>query len=220
MGSTLGQLKTKLTYALGTSDINLYTHAKRTDAINKAVEHILQLYPIPQYTLETTLSFTSGVADLPTDFIRCLKLWNSGQQLEYVMIHPNDFDNQVSYSFTVKWDNTLPVPKEKVYLYPADTIVLNFRYIQMPVDMVDDSETTRLPERWDDGIAALAARFLFLDTNEPTRAQAAEALAREHYALAWSVESARFQDPRFTRLESKFESMPILSGTYDNWHTN
>jgi len=218
MGSTLGLLKTKLNYALGTSETNLNTQAKRQDAINKAIEHILQLYPIPQYTVDTTLAFTAGVASLPTDFCSCYKLWNSSMQLEYVMIQNNDFDNNVSYTFTVKWDTATST--EKVYLYPADTVTLNFRYIQMPVDMTSDADTTRLPERWDDGIAELAAMFLFKDSHDFAAAQEKERLAREHYSLAWSIESKRFQDPRLTRLESKFETMGILTQNIDNWHTN
>lgn len=215
--STLGLLKTKLNYAVGTTETNLLTKQKRVDAINKAVEHILQLYPIPQYTAESTLAFIAGVVALPTDFIRCMKLYNSATQQEYIMIAPNDFDNQVSYTFTVKYDTVSLT--EKCYLYPADTVTLNFRYIQMPVDMTDDAQSTRLPERWDDGIAELAARFLFADSHEWASAQEKERLAKEHFALAWSIESARFQDPRLTRLESKFETMGILNHNIDNWHT-
>ena len=216
--STLGAYKTKLSYAVGTTETNLFTAAKRTDAINKAVEHILQLYPIPQYTVDTTLVFVAGVASLPTDFVRCYKLWNSSMQLEYVMIANNDFDNNVSYTFTIKYDTVSQT--EKVYLYPADTITLNFRYIQIPADMTTDADTTRLPERWDDGIAELAARFLFADSHEWASAQEKERIAKEHFSLAWSIENARFQDPRLTRLESKFETMGILTQNIDNWHTN
>jgi hypothetical protein len=222
MGSTRGLLKTKLTYALGTSETNLFTQDKRNDAINKAVEHVIQMYPIPQYTVDTTLAFTSGVASLPTDFVRCWKLWNSGQQLEYVLIQPNDFDNNVSYTFTIKWNTAiLPSGAESTYIYPADTVTLNFRYGQIPADMTSDSDTVRFPERWDDGIAEMAAYFLFIDSRNYDTAEIKKRLYRDHLAHAWSVENQRYQDPRFLRVESKFESMGILNpSNIDNWHTN
>jgi hypothetical protein len=221
MSSTLGLLKQKLSFALGTSETVLYTNDKRLDAINKAIEHILQMYPIPQYRLDTTLAFATGVATLPTDFVRCWKLWNSTNSQEYVMVDPDDFDNNISYTFTIKWNAALlPVAGESVYLCPADTVTLNLRYSQTPVDMTTDSQTTRFPERWDDGIVELAAYFLLTDSRNFEAAAIIDKMAREHLTNAWSVEAMRFQDPRLNRLESKFESMGLLRGAYDNWHTS
>jgi hypothetical protein len=221
MASSLGLLLQKLSFALGTAETTLYTVDKRKDGINKAIEHILQMYPIPQYRLDTTLAFTSGVATLPTDFVRCWKLWNSTNSVEYVMVDPSDFDNNISYSFTIKWNAAiLPSGGESVYCYPADTVTLNLRYSQTPVDMTTDSQITRFPERWDDGIVELAAYFLLTDSRNFDAAAIINKMAREHLTNAWSVEAMRFQDPRLNRLESKFESMGLLRGTYDNWHSN
>lgn len=219
MGSTRGLLKTKLNYALGTSETNLFTNDKRNDAINKAVEHVIQMYPIPQYTVDSTLAFVSGSIALPTDFVRCWKLWNSSTQLEYTLVQPNDFDNNMSYTCTIKWDTGTST--EKIYIYPADTVTLSFRYGQIPVDMTSDSDTVRLPERWDDGIAEMAAYFLFTDSRNYDSAEIKKRLYRDHLAHAWSVENQRYQDPRFLRVESKFESMGILNpSNIDNWHTS
>jgi hypothetical protein len=347
MGSTRGLLKTKLNYALGTSETNLFTQDKRNDAINKAVEHVVQIYPLPQYTVDTTLAFVNGVATLPSDFTRCWKLWNSAQQLEYVLVQPNDFDGNRSYTCTIKYDTTSTLPGEKMYIYPASSYIdqsadtggayantytlpailseaaldrltftptqtsvaqvglwivskgtgqwtvtlhdasnnllasqvvenanltngqfnffylpytwtagvfhihavstvadgtiktnvatdmetasyeelystsLNLRYGQMPVDMTSDLDTIRLPERWDDGIADMAAWFLFIDSRNYDSAAMKEKLYKEHIAHAWSIENQRYQDPRFQRVESKFESMGILNpSNIDNWHTN
>ena len=182
------------------------------------MEHIIQLYPVPQYIVEITLPFTLGKANLPGDFVRCWKLFDPNMQTEYVMVQPNDFDAQLANSFTIKWDTTLmPTPGEAISLYPADTINLTLRYAQMPVDMAAGSDTIRLPERWDDGLVELAARFLFHDARQYDAEQAKEVLSREHLSHAWQIESMRFEDPRLNKLESAFETMPMFRQSNDNW---
>ena len=218
MGSTLNLLKSKLSFALGTTQTSLYTVPKRVDALNKAMEHIIQLYPVPQYIVETTLSFIAGSATLPTDFVRCWKLFDPNMQTEYMLVQPNDFDGQLANTFTIKWDTTvLPSGAEVISLYPADTIDLTFRYAQMPIDMVADSDTIRLPERWDDGLVELAARFLFHDARQYDAEQAKEAISREHLSHAWQIENMRFEDPRLNRLESMYDTVPMFKQSNDNW---
>jgi hypothetical protein len=103
MSSTLNLLKSKLSFALGTTQTSLYTDAKRTDAINKSVEHVIQLYPVPQYIVDITVPFVAGKFPLPTDFVRCWKLFDPNQLTEYIMVQPNDFDIPPANSFTIKW---------------------------------------------------------------------------------------------------------------------
>lgn len=211
MGSTLGTLKTRLNFALGTSETNLYTNDKRTRGINRAIETILEQYQIPQYVIDSTLSLSSGSVALPTDCLRVLKLWNSTNSVEYGLIIAEEFDLNQPHTCTIKWDTVSSA--EKIYIYPSDTVNLSFRYLQMFTYLSDDGDTTRFATRWDDAIAELAAHYLFTDAGNYDSAGVKKQTANDLCAKAWQIESARYQAPAELRLESVFTRKKSLLRT-------
>lgn len=220
MSITLGALQIGLNSSMGTSETNLYTSDKRIRAINRAVETILEQYPIPQYLIDTTLSFSSGLVSIPTDCLRAVKLFTSsnGNVQEWKIVNPDDFDNNIYQTAKIYWDTSSSL--EKIKIYPASSTSINFRYVQIPTYMSASSDTVRFYQRWSDVICEQAAYFLFLDSQNYTGAQAKKQSAADLMAKAWQVENARYQSPYENTLESVFEHKKSLLGGRDYLYNN
>lgn len=210
MSITLGSLLTGLTASIGTSETNLYTNDKRTRAINKSVETILEKYPVPQYVITATLSFSNGAVSIPTDCLRPLKLFTSvnGAVQEYKIINEDDFDNNIYQTAKIYWDTTANA--EKIKIYPATTVSLSFRYVQVPTYLTASSDTVRFYQRWASPICELAAMYLFLDSQNYDSVPAKEKSSLNAMAQAWQAENSRFQSPYENSVESVFESKKSL----------
>lgn len=219
MASTLGQLKIKLNYALGTEEVNLFTNDKRVNAINRAIEAILEQYPIVQYKEEHSISFTAGVADLPTDWLWINKLWNTSNNVVYTIVDANVFDDNLSNTATIKWDTTVPA-KLKMYIYSPDTVTLMLRKTVIPTSLLSDSDTTRFDTRWDQGIVSLAAYFLLSEAQRSEAAVLKKQLADNLISKVWQRDSQIYQSPSENRLVSAFEKKSLLhSNRYNSIET-
>jgi len=141
---TLADLIQTQSLSLGTSETNLYTNDKRIDAINRAVESILEQYTISQYTIKTILNFTAGIATLPDDCLIPYKLADN-QDTEYQQVDFDKFALNISCSYLVDYDTLTDT--ERLNIYPQLTVPLNFWYIQMPTPLSDDADTVKLKER-------------------------------------------------------------------------
>lgn len=210
--STLTQLLTKLSRALGTTETNKFTSDNRTAAINTAIESLLEMYAVPQYITTSTLTFSAGIASLPTDCLKPIRLFQadaSTSQLtrEFLLINQNDFDSHVSNTYTIKYISSV----EKLYIFPAETVSLSFRYLVAPTYLSSGSDTVRFPTRWDDAIVQLAAYYLFSDDNQQDRASSKYQLAIDLSSKVWQAENARYESPETNKLESVHAKRGILS---------
>jgi len=218
--STLAQLKTKLSRALGTTELVRFTTDNRTAAINTAIENVLEMYLVPQYLTTGTVTFSAGIGTMPTDCLRPVRLFqadSSTSQLtrDYLLINQNDFDLHLSNTYTTKYISGV----EKLYIFPADTVSLSFRYLMAPTYLSSDSDTTQFVTRWDDAIVQLAASYLFSDDNQAERSASKYQLAMDLLAKVWQAENARFESPETNRVESVHAKRGILSGG-DNLFNN
>lgn len=210
MGSTLGDLKIKLNYAIGTSETNLMTEDKREDAINRAINIVVQQFSIPQYTVSTSLSFVSGVANVPTDCIMPYLLYQTSQpQLTYQGIDFDRFRFNLSQTFTIKWDTASSL--EKFYIYPADTVSLTLYYLQRPTALSEDDDTVRFNSFWDEGIVEKAAEQLFISTQNFSMAEVKSVVAKDLLAKAWQMERSRLQGQEDQRIQSVYEKHNFIS---------
>jgi|GEM_PF-6173784 len=204
--STLGDLQTKLNHSLMNAETNLYTNEKRIDAINRSIETILKKFDVPWYTLTSSISFTSGAATLPATFLRAIKVFNSSD-LEYTQVSPNDFDNDISNTWTIKWDGTSAF---KLYIYPASTTSLTYRYIEYPTRLSASSDTVRFPVYWDEAIAELAAFTLLQQSRNTSDAQVKKMIADDKIAEAWQQDAKLVDGPVGMRLKSLYEDYSFL----------
>lgn len=202
---TLGELKIKLNFAIGTSETNLLTNEKRTDAINTAIENILEQYPIPQYVAPVDLTFSSGLTDLPADCLMPLKItYPNDAFTEYDRVDWDKFPLNISQTYTIQWDDVNKV--EQIAVYPQTPSLLRFWYIQNPDDLVDDADEVRFNVWWAKAIAERAAERLLTDSAAFNRAEAKAKMADNLGAKAWQIERARItgiQDNRLTSIYSK-----------------
>lgn len=209
---TLGTLETKLSFALGTSETNLMTDEKRIDAINKAIEVVLTQYPIPQYVVSSNLAFTSGIAELPENCLMPLKLNDPTQaSVVYSRVNWDDFESNISYTYTIAWDAGLDA--EHIAIYPTTATTLQFWYVQNFTQLETDTDTIRLNIWWADAIAAKAAEFLLLDTASFNRAEAKRNVADDLIAKAWQIERARITGVQDQRLRSIYSKYSLLQQT-------
>lgn len=212
MAITLGQLKVLLNFALGTSETNLLTKPKREDAINASIQNILEDYAIPQYVISANLSFTNGVASLPTDCITPLKLNDPNQKtIIYDRINWDNFSYNLTQTYTIKWDTVSS--SEKMYIYPANTTTLEFWYVQNQPVLTTDSNTIRFNPWWAKPIAEKAAEKLFTDSASFNRADAKEKTANDLIAKAWQTERARITGVQDNKLTSIFTKKSLLGSS-------
>lgn len=208
MGSTLSTLKTGLNNILGVAETTFKTEEKRTDAINFGIREVLLRYDLPQYVTTETLSFTSGVASLPSGCLAPHKLWlATAPRLPYTLVKPDDFDFNVSRTYKIAYDTATDT--EKVYIYAAETTSLSFRYLKL-VNLSAAGDTIRLNSWWDKPIATFAAAHLWKAERRYDLAQELEKQADEQAAAAWQIESKRWQGNEDNRLHSVFENRSLL----------
>ena len=209
MAFTLGDLKTKLNFALGTSETNLMTVEKRTDALNRSIQIILEQYAIPQYVISTALSFTAGIANLPTDCLQPLKLVDPTQNSnDFKRVNWDSFADNVSNTYTITWDTA--GSKEVIKSYPTNYTTLTFWYIMNPPTLVSDSDFPRFNSWWMDAIVEKAAEKLLTDVGTFNRAEAKQATADNLIAKAWQNERQRIVGPEENKLTSVFSKKKSL----------
>lgn len=212
MSSTLGELKVKQNYALGTAETKFFTDEKRTYALNKACENILEQYDVPEYITTSALTFASGVCDTPTAYLRALKLFDtSSPTTEYERLDYNDFDNAFGNSYTIKDSSGT----RKIFIYPTTiTTGTTLRYLKGHTYMSADSDTTLFPVRWDDAIVTMSAYHLFYDSRNYDDAQAKKALADDLLAKVFQS-TDRDEGILHNQVESYYSSRRMF--TKNNW---
>lgn len=151
--SNLSVLKSSLSRYLGAQYI--YNGDQQTAALNYARKHLLLNYYIDEFCVETTLTFTSGKATIPTDYLRWVKVYNSSDT-EFTRKDVNDFDKDTSNTWTIKDDSGT----RKIWVYPTDTTTLTMRYLKLPADMASDSDSSIFNSWWDDAHCMVAAWWL------------------------------------------------------------
>lgn len=209
MSFTLGDLKIKLNFAVGTAETNLLTTEKRVDAINRAIQIILEQFPIPQYVVPVTLTLVSGITNLPTDCLQPLKLvdptnaFNVFTQTDWDLF---DFNTQMTY--TIVWDTVNDV--EVIKIAPTTYTSLKFWYVKNPPLLVDDTDEPRFNSWWSDAIAEKAAEKLLTDTAVFNRAEAKKLTADDLMNKAWQMERARITGPENNKLTSIFSQKRSL----------
>lgn len=211
MAVTLGSLKILLNFALGTSEVNLLTTEKRVDALNTAIQNILEQYPIPQYVASTNLNFVAGTASLPTDCVIPLQLNQVGNGfVHWDLVDWSNFSLNIPQSSTIQWDSNLLV--ELLKIYPADTTTLQFWYIQNQPALVTDADLTRFNPWWAKPIAEKAAEKLFLDSASFNRSEAKAQVADDLIAKAWQTERIRIREAKNNKLTSIYTKQSLIGG--------
>lgn len=208
---TLGDLKIKLNFAVGTSETNLLTVEKREDALNRAIQIILEQYPIPQYVISPNLTFTNGVATLPDDCVMPLKLVSPTDAYTiYSRVGWDKFPYNIPQTYTIRWDTATNL--EKIYIYPTTATSLTFYYVQNQETLVDDADECRFNPWWANPIAEKAAEILLTDTANFNRAQAKQIVADNLMAKAWQIERQRITGVQDNKLTSIYQQTSLLGG--------
>ncbi len=197
--ATLTTLQVAVLRRLGTSAIDLYTPDKQTEALNRARKKILMEHNIEDFIRETTISFTSGVGTLPSNYLRRVNpenpkkrdLWNDSASTDYLKVSIARLDDEDSDTWTI--DNTTGTKQVKII--DADTVTLNFRYIYLPDDMSDPSDDSGLPSYFDDAHALFAAVLLLKDEREIETAAVVEQYYKDELFLALSTEKKEKGNP-------------------------
>ena len=203
---------------LGTSETNFFTPDKRNDAIYRSIVLILQRYDIPQYVKETTISFTNGVAELPSDCLRPLYMKNDQNQ-EYERLDYEMFTEKRSLSYTIKFDQTTEM--ESMYIYYPMSVDLTFWYMLAPPQITGDaSQKLYFKDWWLDAISMYAVSFLRKNSKDYSGAQIAETEALSLCANAWQNDRSRIGGEEEQRLRSLFEKQPMFSWSWTPFYSS
>lgn len=199
---TLGDLLILQNYALGATEVRLWTEAMRIQALNTSMKKILMMYDCIEYIKETTLTFTSGVANEPTDLLRP-NLLNDTSAREYELVDFESFKRHVPYTYTRYYDDTNNLYKLRTW--PDNVPSLTFTYIKKPTALVASGDTVLLKDHWAEGIAEKSAAILLRHTRQYDVATDKDASAKKMLDDAFQNDRPGLQGRALTRLQSIYE---------------
>jgi len=219
MATTLGQYLQRLSYALGTTETNLFTLDKRKNAVNRAISIAVQQYPIPQYVKRTTLTFVAGVATLPTDCLQPYLLYDTNDAYsEYDRVDFDKFRFQPTNTYTITYNESTKV--EEINIYPTTATSLYFWYIINPPTLSADTDESRLKPWWDDAIAEKASEQLFVSSRNYNAAEAKAAVSKDLLAKAWQSERLRIEGVENMRITSIYQKHSLLGSNSSPFTSN
>ncbi len=156
--STFSRYNQVVTQKLATAGLTFFTAEMRKQAVNEAIEQLVQRYDIADMIITSTLSFVSGVASRPSKYFKMAKLWIDSKEYEYITPDEADgLDSTASYYWTEDSDGS---GVRTLKIYPSNTETLKIRYYVIPDKLTDESSESGLPAVWDDVIAYQACEIL------------------------------------------------------------
>lgn len=159
MSYTLQQIETWIDFYLGAENI----YSNKTLAANAAREYILLNYDVREFIKTATLTFASGVASKPADYLRAVKMIKTDDSTyQYFAVDEDQFDESLSRHFTLKDSSGT----EKFFIQPTSITSTILRYVHLPDDMTDASETG-FNNYWRQAHAAYSAWWLLKTDRQP-----------------------------------------------------
>lgn len=210
-----------LTQKLAQSNLGFHTEPIRIQAINEAILKIADNYEVPELRRKPvpsgTITFTNGLATIPSDFLRMIKLWDTiipPPFGEYTYLINDLFDDQPPNSSNLFWTRDFdPVTStQKFYITPYSSTpsVLNMRYIVLPTVLAQSSDESGLSSQWDNAVAYKAASILLNNERNPS-AGIMDQSASQEIEKAYEAISKMGGVKQGERLRSRFEKYPLLN---------
>ena len=144
-----------------TSEV-FFTAEVKAQATNDTINEILREYDIPEFMVRPSttgqITFASGKADFPSDYVRMIKLWKNGasgvEQNIYTYIVPDDFD-QLSDTAAYFWTEDYDPDDDtrKLFLKPISDTAIECRYIKSATTLVVATDESGLASTWDECVA-------------------------------------------------------------------
>lgn len=204
---------------LSQSNLGFHTEAFRIQSINEAILKIADNYEVPELRVKPlltgTITFTNYVADIPTNFLRMVKLWDIPQPtLEYTYVVNDLFDQQAPNNAELLWttdyDPSTDTQRFFITSNSPSPVILNMRYIKLPKVLNQPNDESGLTSQWDNAVAYKAAAILL--TNERNASSAImEENAKEEIKKAYEAIRKVGGVKTGERLRSRFEKYPLLN---------
>jgi len=190
----------------------------KVQAINDAIEELLEEYDIPEFSKRAIITFDSnGLAALPSDYFRMIKLWNvdssSVEESEYLYITEDNFDKKAStdaYYWTE--DYIIADAARKLKVLPIASGTLQIRYIKTHTAVNStDTADSGLAARWDKVVAASACKNLLDNAGQDKEAEKWAKNAMQWKINVWSALKGRGGFKEGSRVKSRYERISLLN---------
>lgn len=158
---------TTLAYLMGERSVNATTSAPRANFVQKTLEECYKAYPWKFARTNATLSISSGIATLPTDFdfnhSPGVSFFQSSQEIDLDEVDEKD-RNQVNNGDRAFWLSALPTGRFLLNTKDTDVsqIVVNYQTV---APSLDSSGTVGTPYPSELTLALGARRFVKLGQN-------------------------------------------------------
>lgn len=167
MAYTQTDFLTTLAYLLGERSVNATTSAPRADFIQETLNEVYSAYPWRFARANATLTITSGIATLPTNYDDSqdahVKFTSAGDEQSLSLVDPDDaelYDNGDRAVWVESIDGTRYMLRTK----DTDLTTAQFRY-QTKAPTLDSANTITTPYPRKNTIALGARRFVKLGQN-------------------------------------------------------
>lgn len=195
-----------------------YESATKAQAINDAIEELLESYDIPEFIKRSTITFDSdGLAAIPSDYFRMVKLWdvdsNGVETNEYKYIVEDKFDKKSS-SDAHFWNEDYIVAdaERKLKVLPTDSDELQIRYVKVHGEVDTTGATdSGLQSRWDKVVAYGAAKILLLDSGQYDEARIFEDEFMKRAAQVFGALKKRGGVKQANRIKSRWSRQSLLN---------
>lgn len=188
--STFTTYNTLIEQRLANTSETFFTPEMKRSQTNQAILDITKKYDLPEFMVDDTLTLTSGLVDIPADFLRMVKVWsvdgNGIEDQEYMYIPPEEFDNletTAAYYWTILYKEASS--SRRIEIRPTSVTSLKFRYVTLPTTMSNDSTDSGLSALWDEPVALFACHRLLRNAGVYDEAQVVLQEAQELIASAY-----------------------------------
>lgn len=204
---------------LAQSNTGFHTTSFRIAAINEAILKMADNYEIPELRVKPvpsgTIIFTNNVVDIPSNFLRMIKLWDPIQPtLEYTYLVNDLFDQQAANNTDLYWttdfDPTTSTQRFYITTNSVSPVTLNMRYIKLPTVLANGNDESGLSAQWDNAVAYKAASIL-LNNERNAAAGIMEESAVKEIEKAYEAIRKVGGVKQGERLRSRFEKYPLLN---------
>jgi len=142
----------------------MYIDDTKKQGLNTAANYILLNYDVKEFRKTEDLTFTDGIAAIPSDYLRYSRLFDKDSpRVKYKKVNDDTFDYLISNTWCKKADMD-DGDIQKFFIYPTTITERRLRYIKKHTPMNDDTDESGFVSYWDEALAAYAAYYtLFWD---------------------------------------------------------
>jgi hypothetical protein len=192
---------------------NMYHDDTKAEGLNAGSNELLLNYDVKEFRKEVNLTFVSGKATVPADYLRYSRLFDiNSPRTKYRKVSDDEFDLNQSNTWCKKADFS-DSDIQKFFIYPTSITSRRMRYVKIRTKMANQSDESGFTAIWDNPLAAYGAYYTLMWDRQYEAASALLSQAQEFSETALKQQAN--EEEGTNEIKSKFDDESILGPEYD-----